>query len=175
MLDSVLFFLFGAVAVVGAGAMITRRNTIHSAVCFLVTLLAIAGIFLQLRAEFLFAAQIMLFAGGIAALLLFVTLFLGQHLAPEPWRFSIGKLVAGLVALALGLAFATLLLWAGRLPGEGLFVPKIEDADKLPPNSEALAKSLFSNYLLSFEITGVVLLVSMIGAVVMVRNKKGES
>jgi NADH-quinone oxidoreductase subunit J len=171
MLDSILFYFFASVAVLSAALLITRRNLIHAAVLLVTTLLAIAGIFLQLRAEFLFIAQILLYAGGIVVLFIFAIFFVQPNFALRRVQFRWQKLVAATVALVLGLEAAAILYYAGKLPAGGLFVPKIEDAGKLPPNSEDLARNLFSNYLLPFEIAAVLLLVAMVGAVVMVRTK----
>jgi NADH-quinone oxidoreductase subunit J len=172
MLDSVLFYFFASAAVLGAALMITRRNAIHAAVFLIVTLLATAGIFLQLRAEFLFIAQIILYVDGVMVLFFFVIVFVRPNMVLHQVRSRAQKLIAATVTTVLGLEAASVLHYAGRLPGAGLFVPKIELADKLPPNSEELARSLFSNYLLPFEIAGVLLLVAMVGAVVMKGNKK---
>ncbi len=172
MLDSILFYVFAGVAVLSALLMITRRNAIHSAVFLISTLLATAGIFLQLRAEFLFITQIILYAGGIMVPFLFVILLVRRDVVLHQVRFRLPALVAVAVLMVLGLEATAILSYASRLPGAGLFVPKIADADKLPPNSEELAKSLFSNYLLPFEIASVLLLVAMVGAVVMAKNKK---
>jgi NADH-quinone oxidoreductase subunit J len=173
MLDRVLFYTFAGTAVLSALAVITRRNAIHSAVYLLITVLATGGIFLQLRAEFLFATQIVIYAGGVVALLILVIMFLRQDEVSSPMRLGMWEGAAVLTALALGLLAAGMLLWAGKLPGGGLFIPKIEDAEKLPPNAEELAKGLFGTYLLAFEITGVLLLVAMVGAVLMAND--GES
>ena len=173
MLDSVLFYFFGGVAVLSAVLMVTRRNAMHSAVFLITTLMATAGIFLQLRAEFLFIAQIILYVGGIMVLFIFVIMLVRLDVALHHVRFRMQKMVAVLVALALGLEVLAILYAARRLPGQGLFISEITPADKLPPNSEELAKSLFSAYLLPFEIASVLLLVAMVGAVVMAKSKKG--
>lgn len=177
MLDSILFYTFGGVAVLSAALMVTRRNALHSAVFLITTLLATAGIFLQLRAEFLFIAQIILYVGGIMVLFIFVIMLVRLDVALHHIRFRLQKLVAALVALALGLEVATILVFARHLPGQGLFIQATAKADALSPNSEEFARSLFSNYLLPFEIASVLLLVAMVGAVVMAKSKKrsGES
>jgi len=72
MLDKVLFYFFAGIAVASAALMVTRRNAVHSAIFLIATLLATAGIFLQLRAEFLFIVQIILYVGGIMVLFIFV-------------------------------------------------------------------------------------------------------
>jgi NADH-quinone oxidoreductase subunit J len=172
MLDSVLFYFFAGVAVLSAALMVTRRNAIHSAVFLITTLLATAGIFLQLRAEFLFIAQIILYVGGIMVLFIFVIMLVRLDVALHHIRFRLQKFVAFLVALALALELIAILLLADKLPGGGLFIQGIASADKLRPNSEELAKSLFSSYLLPFEIVSVLLLVAMVGAVVMAKNRK---
>ena len=178
MLDSVLFYFFAGVAVLSAALMVTRRNAMHSAVYLITTLLATAGIFLQLRAEFLFIAQIILYVGGIMVLFIFVIMLVRLDVALHHIRFRMQKFVAVLVALALGLEVVLVLFAARQLPGQGLFVRGSEPADKLPPNSQALAISLFGDkgiepqYLLPFEIASVLLLVAMVGAVVMAKSKK---
>jgi len=172
MLDSILFYFFAGVAVLSAALMVTRRNAMHSAVFLITTLLATAGIFLQLRAEFLFIAQIILYVGGIMVLFIFVIMLVRLDVPIHQMRFRFQKWVGLLVALALGFEVGVILLLARKLPGQGLFIQGSAPAEKLPPNSEALAKSLFSNYLLPFEIASVLLLVAMVGAVVMAKNKK---
>ncbi|MGB7844526.1 MAG: NADH-quinone oxidoreductase subunit J [Candidatus Acidiferrum sp.] len=172
MLDNFIFYFFAGVAVLSAALMVTRRNAIHSAVFLITTLLATAGIFLQLGAEFLFIAQIILYVGGIMVLFIFVIMLVRLDVAIHQIRFRMQKLVSVLVALALGVEGTVVLLLARKLPGQGLLIQGSASADKLSPNSEKLAESLFSNYLLPFEIASVLLLVAMVGAVVMAKNKK---
>src|SRR5215831_788985 len=121
MLDSVIFYFFAGIAVISAALMITRSNAIHSAVFLITTLLATAGIFLQLRAEFLFIAQIILYVGGIMVLFIFVIMLVRLDVALHHVRFRMQKMVAVLVALALGLEVVAILYAARRLPGQGLF------------------------------------------------------
>jgi NADH-quinone oxidoreductase subunit J len=171
LLDSVIFYFFAGIAVLSAALMITRRNALHSAVFLLITLLATAGIFLQLRAEFLFIAQIILFGGGIIALFLLVILLVRLD-APLPRiRFRMRHWVAVFVALVVFLEAGIVLLLAQSVPGHGLLVLNPAPADKLPPNTEELAKSLFGMYLLPFEIASILLLVAMVGAVIMGRKR----
>ncbi len=167
MLDSVIFYFFATIAVISAALMITRRNAIHSAIFLITTLLATAGIFLQLRAEFLFIAQIILFVGGIMVLFIFVILLVRSDVPLPRSRARFRHWLAIFVALAVFLEAGIVLLLARNIPGHGLLVLTAAPADKLPPNTEALAKSLFGLYLLPFEIASVLLLVAMIGAVVM--------
>jgi NADH-quinone oxidoreductase subunit J len=166
MLDSVIFYFFASIAVISATLMITRRNAIHSAVFLITTLLATAGIFLQLRAEFLFISQIILYV-----LFIFVIMLVRLDVPLPQIRSRLQKWIALIVALAVG-AEAGVVLWLARkLPGQGLLIPNPAPAEKLPPNTEELAKGLFGSYLLPFEIASVLLLVAMVGAVVMAKKR----
>src|SRR5215475_1108870 len=173
MLDSVIFYFFAGIAVLSAALMVTRRNAIHSAVFLITTLLATAGIFLQLRAEFLFIAQIILYVGGIMVLFIFVIMLVRLDVALHHIRFRMKNLVVTIVIAVLGAEAGAIIYYARKLPGQGLFIQNMAPAENLAPNSEKLAQSLFSNYLLPFEIASVLLLVAMVGSVVMAKNKKG--
>jgi len=172
MLDSILFYFFGGVAVIGAALMVTRRNAIHSAVFLITTLLATAGIFLQLGAEFLFIAQVILYVGGIMVLFIFVIMLVRLDVALHHIRFRMKSLVVMTVIGVLAAEAGAIIYYARALPGQGLFIQSVAPADKLAPNSEKLAESLFNSYLLPFEIASVLLLVAMVGAVVMAKSKK---
>ncbi len=171
MLDSVIFYFFAGIAVISAALMITRRNAIHSAVFLITTLLATAGIFLQLRAEFLFIAQIILYVGGIMVLFIFVIMLVRLDVPLPQIRSRLRKWAAIFVAMAVFLEAGIVLLLARKIPGQGLLILNAYPSDKLPPNTEDLAKSLFGRYLLPFEIASVLLLVAMIGAVVMAKER----
>src|ERR1700747_1933508 len=139
MLDKVLFYLFASIAVASAALMVTRRNVVHGAIFLITALLATAGIFLQLRAEFLFIVQIILYVGGIMVLFVFVIMLVNLDVALQQIQFARQKWVALLICLALA-AQVGLLLWSSRkIPGQGVPVLNAGPADKLPPNSEAVA------------------------------------
>lgn len=171
MVDSVIFYCFAGIAIVSATLMVTRRNVLHSAVFLITALLATAGIFLQLRAEFLFIAQIILYVGGIMVLFIFVIMLVRLDVALHQLQFTHRKWVALAVAVALGIEIGFAFFAVRSMPGHGLPVLNAAPADKLPPNTEAVAQSLFSTYLLPFEIASVLLLVAMVGAVVMAKKR----
>jgi len=171
MLDSIIFYFFAGVAILSAALMVTRRNAIHSAVFLITTLLATAGIFLQLRAEFLFIAQIILYVGGIMVLFVFVIMLVRLDVPLHHITFRFQKWVALFVAIALACEVGVMFWYVRRLPSAGLLTPPVPSPDQLPPNSEQFAKVLFSNYLLPFEIASILLLVAMIGAVVMAKKR----
>lgn len=165
--DKILFYFFAALAVSSALLMVTRRNIVHSAVFLITTLLATAGIFLQLRAEFLFVVQVILYVGGIMVLFVFVIMLVNLDVSMHLVQFNRQRFVAGVLALALA-AQVFFALWIGRnslrLPGGAVL--------KMPPrNTEAVGDALFRHYMLPFEIASILLLVAMIGAVVMAKRR----
>jgi NADH-quinone oxidoreductase subunit J len=164
-LNQILFWFFALLAVGSAVLMVTRRNIVHGAIFLITTLLATAGIFLQLQAEFLFVVQIILYVGGIMVLFIFVIMLVNLDVSLRQLQFNRQKWVAGILALVLGAQFF-FAFWAGR----GAF--RLPSQNPLPPkNSEAIGQALFSQYMLPFEIASVLLLVAMIGAVVMAKRK----
>ena len=171
MLDKVLFYFFASIAVASAALMVTRRNVVHGAIFLITALLATAGIFLQLRAEFLFIVQIILYVGGIMVLFVFVIMLVNLDVALQQIQFARQRWVALFVALALAGQVGLMFWSSGKMPGQGLPVLTAAAAEHLPPNSEEVAKSLFNSYLLPFEIASVLLLVAMIGAVVMAKKR----
>ena len=171
MLDKVLFYFFATIAVASAVLMVTRRNVVHGAVFLITALLATAGIFLQLRAEFLFIVQIILYVGGIMVLFVFVIMLVNLDVALQQIQFARQRWVGLFVALALAGQVGLMFWSSGKIPGQGLPAMVPAAAAQLPPNSESLAHSLFESYLLPFEIASVLLLVAMIGAVVMAKKR----
>ena len=171
MLDKLLFYFFAFIAVASAAMMVTRRNVVHGAIFLITALLATAGIFLQLRAEFLFIVQIILYVGGIMVLFVFVIMLVNLDVALQQIQFERQKWVALIVSLALAAQVGFMFWTSGKMPGQGLPVLHAADAAKLPRNSETVAHSLFNAYLLPFEIASILLLVAMIGAVVMAKKR----
>ena len=167
----VLFFIFGAVCVGAAINLLVQKHPINSALSLIVVMGSLALLYLLLGAEFVAAVQVIVYAGAVMVLFVFVIMLVRLDVALHQIQFSKQKWVSLLVATALG-AQVGVMLWATRkMPGQGLFVREAAPADKLPPNSEALAQSLFSGYLLPFEIASVLLLVAMVGAVVMAKRR----
>jgi NADH-quinone oxidoreductase subunit J len=171
MLDKVIFFFFAGVAVGSAALMVTRRNAVHSAIFLIATLLATAGVFLQLRAEFIFIVQIILYVGGIMVLFIFVIMLVNLDVALHQIKFARQKWVALVVTLALSAQVGVLFWTTGKMPGQGFPILTAAPVDRVSPNAEVVAKSLFSSYLLPFEIASVLLLVAMLGAVVMAKKR----
>jgi len=167
MLDHVTFYFFATLAVVSAVLVVTSKNAIHSAVFLITTLLATAGIYLGLRAEFLFAVQIILYVGGIMVLFIFVIMLVNLDVAVRQIQFNRQTSVA----IVLALAFAALVP-AGIYYGKGMKLPDVHAAAAVGlGNTETVGEVLFSQYMLPFEIASILLLVAMIGAVVLAKKR----
>src|SRR5579864_1804070 len=106
MLDTVLFYIFAVMVLLGAILTITRRSAVHSAISLIVSLLGVAGLYLLQQAEFLFAVQIVLYVGGIMVLFLFVIMLVNLDEAAKERQFN-GQWLIGIVCVALvgGLVF----------------------------------------------------------------------
>jgi NADH-quinone oxidoreductase subunit J len=166
MLNIVLFYFFAALAVVSAVLVVTRKNVVHSAIFLITSLLATAGIYLQLEAEFLFAVQIILYVGGIMVLFVFVIMLVNLDVSLHQLQFNRQWWVASLLALVLAAQFL-IAIWFGR----GAVNLSPPAAAALQPNTELIGQKLFENYMLPFEIASILLLVAMIGAVVMAKRR----
>ena len=167
MLDLVVFYFFAALAVVSAILVVTCRNAVQSAIFLVTTLLATAGIFLGLNAEFLFIVQIILYAGGIMVLFVFVIMLVNLDVALHQVQFNRQWLVALLLSLVLG-AQAAVAIAVSR---KTLYGTPPAPAEALSPNTERVAWALFHTYMLPFELASILLLVAMVGAVVMAKKR----
>ena len=159
----VVFTITAIVAIIGAVAMLMSRNAVHSALFLLLNFSAIAVLYLLLRAPFLFAVQLIVYAGAIIVLFLFVVMLLGAERA-EDERDQLGMAAAGRAGDgpgAAGRGGVCLLLRSGAAMGTAV----AGDEDFGAPVK--IGEALFTTYLLPFEITSVILLAALIGVVVL--------
>ena len=168
-LDNIVFWVFAPVSVASAIAMLVMRNAVHAALFLIVNFFTIAVMYLLLDAPFLFAVQIIVYAGAIMVLFLFVIMLLGVDRG-EPVRDRLvaqrglaGLLAAGFVvesffALRAGIGFA-------RTAPPGF------DAVNAPSNPQAIASVLFKDYFFPFEVTSVLLIIAAIAAMVLASRK----
>jgi NADH-quinone oxidoreductase subunit J len=164
--EQVTFWVLAAVTVVSALAVITRRNPVHSAVWLIVTLLAVALLYVQLRAEFVAAVQIILYIGGIMVLFLFAIMLVDLGVAVRQIPYSRQWPVALLAAAALAAEFA-LFFWKRN----AILLPPARP-EALAPNAERIGDALYQTYVLPFEIASLLLLVAMVGAVLMAKRRE---
>jgi len=167
----IVFYALAAVAVAGAVGVIAFRNPVHAALSLLGTFLAVAGLFVLMEAEFLAAVQILVYAGGVMVLFLFVIMLVKARTLPDEPQY-LGRLAPA--AVGLGVLLAVLVgvgVWgaAHGAPGDPAALRQVQGATL--GNTEAVGWSLYRDYLLPFEVVSIVLLVAMIGAIVMGRKE----
>ncbi|HYM79886.1 MAG TPA: NADH-quinone oxidoreductase subunit J [Candidatus Limnocylindria bacterium] len=164
----VLFVAFAAVLIGCSLMTILHRNPVTSALFLVLAFCSLAGLYLLLHAEFLAMVQVIVYAGAIMVLFLFVIMYLNLKRDVEHGLQFALRRGAGWLLGALLLAEAALLVgrrWSGG--------PVTQTAEALPAigNTQALGQVLYTRYLFPFEITSIVLLVAMIGAVVIAQGR----
>src|ERR1700719_2266246 len=135
MLDLVVFYFFAALAVISAILVVTLRNAVQSAIFLITALLATAGIFLSLHAEFLFIVQIILYAGGIMVLFIFVIMLVNLDVALHQVQFNRQWLVAVVLSAVLTAQVAAALAVSRKT----LYAMPPAPAQALEPNTERVA------------------------------------
>lgn len=165
-MELIVFTTTAAIALIGAIAMLLSRNAVHSALFLLLNFGSIAVMYLLLRAPFLFVVQLIVYAGAIIVLFLFVIMLLGAERAEDEhdrqgWQ---RPLAVGLGALLLAEALYVLFARA-----QGALVTPASPNEQLG-DPLAVGRALFSTYLLPFELTSVILLAAIIGVVVLSRR-----
>jgi NADH-quinone oxidoreductase subunit J len=162
MITLAVFVFFGVLALVSAVLVVVQKNVMHSVLYLAFTVLATAGVFFSLQAEYLGAIQILVYGGGIVVLYIFVIVIVNLKEAVSERRPLLPRLFLIAVPLATGLEVAYLLLSkgfpaAGR-PGEGL-------------DFRTLAETLLGSYLFPFELASILLLAVLVGAIIIARRK----
>jgi len=169
-MEFIVFIITASVAIIGAAAMLISRNAVHSALFMLLNFSSIAVLYLLLRAPFLFAVQLIVYAGAIIVLFLFVVMLLGAERAEDEtdrlaWQRPVA-LVMGLILLTE--AVYVFFLRSGAAMGTA---PAGDDTFGAPIK---IGETLFTTYLLPFEITSVILLAALIGVVVLHQPRMGS-
>ena len=164
-MTEILFFIFAAMAIVSAMNVILNRNPIYSAVSLVITLFSLAGIFLLLEAYFLAVVQIIIYAGAIMVLFLFVIMLLNPD--KEAKFLSLRNprilIIALLSTVFIGMIIA---LVTGSVNYIGETAGSVGDLG----TTKNIGLSLFTKYLLPFEIASLLLLVALVGAVLMTKR-----
>jgi NADH-quinone oxidoreductase subunit J len=167
---SFLFFLFAIVAIASAIMMILHRNPIYCALFLIVTLFALAGLYVLLNAPFIAAVHIIVYAGAIMVLFLFVIMLLNlkSDIAKERPRRRLQFL--GIVIAGLFLVEVAFFVKSGSiLPASPIVESEIQQG-----STRAIGELLFTDYLFPFEIASVLLLSAIIGSVVLAKLKLRE-
>lgn len=166
--ETVIFWILGPIALGGALGMVFSRNAVHSALFLVNTMLSLGVFYVVQEAPFLGAVQIIVYTGAIMILFLFVLMLVGRDSSDSVVETLRGQRVA---ATVLGVGFAGL-VGAGiaratqHLPAKGLA------DDGGTGNIAAIARSLFTNYLLAFEVTSALLITAAVGAMVLAHTER---
>ena len=170
-MELVVFLAAGAIILGGALGVVLSSNPVHSALMLVLTLFGVAVIFVEQEAHFLAAVQVIVYAGAIVVLFLFVIMLLGVDKAEELSTDPLGgqRPAAAAVAVA-GLGLVVLLaVRAAEVTGARSVAGELRGDDS---NVEILGRSLFTDYLFAFEITSVLLVIAVVGAVVLARTPR---
>jgi NADH-quinone oxidoreductase subunit J len=161
----ILFFILALIAIATAAGMLLSRSAVYAALYLVVNFVSVAIFYLLLDAPFIALSQIAVYAGAIMVLFLFVIMLLGlENLAGElEWKKLVWPLVLGGILLVEGV-----FLVIQRI-GQNVYIGATGTALSDP---SLMAKVLFTDYVLPFQITAVLLLVAMIGAIVMSKREK---
>jgi NADH-quinone oxidoreductase subunit J len=159
------FYMLSGLAIFGGILVITRKNAVHSALALILTLLALAGLYLMLYAPFVAGVQIILYAGGIMVLFLFVIMLVNLERSQKEEQFNQQWIAGVLAALALGGLFVGIYAKGNAL----LPVHPVKMVEE--SNTQEIGMLLYGNYMFTFEIASLLLLVAIIGAVVMAKKR----
>ena len=161
-METVLFILFGAIAVCGAIMVVTRKSPMASALYLILTLFAVAALFVLRQAHFLAAIQVIVYAGAVVVLFVFVIMLIN---VPED-RLPVERATTTRV---LGVLAAGIFILESAVLARRFWMPKGPAAEV--GTVEAVGRALFTDYLLAFEITSVLLLAAVIGAIALAKRK----
>ena len=170
MVDTIVFVVGAIVILAGALGVILSRNPVHSALMLIMTLFGVAVLFVAQEAHFLAAVQVIVYAGAIVVLFLFVIMLLGVDQAESLDTEPIGgqRPAAGVVALASVGLIVLLAVRAVQVSSGARSVSGELDGEG--SNLEKIARVLFTDYLFAFEATSILLVIAVVGAVVLSRK-----
>jgi NADH-quinone oxidoreductase subunit J len=162
-MEQLVFYAFAAIAVAAALGVVSLRNPVHSALSLAVVFVCLAAMYVLLNAPFIAAAQVMIYAGAILILFLFVIMLLAPEIERGEGVLRFQRVFAAVFGLAL-VAELVIVLAAVALPASASALTASGDV-------HAIGKLLFTDFLLPFEITSVLLLVAMVGVIVLAKRK----
>jgi NADH-quinone oxidoreductase subunit J len=164
----VVFLVLSALALIAAINVIVQKHPIHSALSLVATFISLAGIYLQMQAEFIAAMQVVVYTGAIMVLFLLVIMLLNA----KPERYPVSRLVlVKFFGIPLGLVFvAEVLLILHRVLGQKVVSLPAAVAD-LAGNTESIGRLLYTRYALPLELTSVLLLAAILGVVVLAKKE----
>jgi NADH-quinone oxidoreductase subunit J len=173
MAEAIAFYVLSAFILGFAVLVITARNTVHSVLFLVLNFLCVAALYVVLTAEFLAVIQVLVYAGGIVVLYLFVVMLVNLKRPPEthqdPRRHArLGLILSGIVLFELAAVVGY-----GIARGEPSVTPAAAGSAPagLQGNTEQLGWLLYTDYLVPFEVASMLLLVAMIGAIILAKRE----
>jgi NADH-quinone oxidoreductase subunit J len=176
--ELIVFIIASAMVLVGAIGVLVRKNPVHAALSLVLTLFGIAVHFIAMEAHFLAAVQVIVYAGAIVVLFLFVIMLLGvdraEDLSVEP--FMKQRMAAPVIGVGIAGFIGTAVIASRALLGESpVVIPPDSNASiEAERNITALARSIFSDYVFAFELTSVLLVIAVVGTVLLARRQGGN-
>jgi NADH-quinone oxidoreductase subunit J len=168
-MEWLVFAPLAAVALATAVSVIVLRNPIYCALSLVGTFFALSGLYLLLQAEFIAVVQVIIYAGAIMVLFLFVIMLLDVGHEPPAWlRRDRPKLVFGIVLISLLLL--ELAVAIGSRVSQGIQGPYTSELVNAIGNTQLVGRLLFTDFLIPFEITSIILLVAIVGAMVLAKR-----
>jgi NADH-quinone oxidoreductase subunit J len=168
-MEALMFYILGLITLVSAVLVVFMRRPIHNVLFMILTMCGIAGLFILLRAEFVGMVQLVVYAGAVMVLFLFVIMLLNLDQVQMPAN---GSETRWWIGMGLAVALAIMLIPALVAFGPGLEKGALVSRETAGmTNTELIGKELFTTYLLPFEIASVLLLAAIIGAVVLAKKK----
>jgi NADH-quinone oxidoreductase subunit J len=164
-MELILFVVFAGIAVVAAINVVVQRHPISSAVSLIAVMGSLAVLYLLLGAEFLAAAQVIVYAGAIMVLFVFVIMLLNAGGETKAGRSFVASLLGVPVLFAL---LALLAYSAARIDPRGT---EVQFGGFRGGTAQAVGRALFTTYLLPFEITSILILIAIVGAIVLARKE----
>ena len=161
------FILLAVLAIASALGLILTKNTVNSALLLVLNLLSVAGVYLLLQAQFLALIQVLVYAGAIMVLFLFVIMLL--NLDDEESFFEKIR-VKYIIAFLLGVVIFGQILYS--LGGVADFLPEISEEMQYVGTVEALGDVLYTDFLFAFEMTAILLTAAVVGAIMIAQYKK---
>jgi len=170
-MTTVLFYAFAAIAIAAAIGVVVARSPVGSLLFMTVTLFAISGTFVLLEAHFLAAVQVIVYAGAIMVLFLFVIMLLNLgHEAQRDLKWGAFSLVSAAVVGGIVGLMALQFRGADASVASGAGAEAIAAASREYGVVGAIARPLYTTYVVPFEITGILLLVAIVGAIVLAKK-----
>ena len=171
-MQQTVFFLFAALAILASIGVVAQRNPMHSVLLLIVSFGGLAGLYVQLDAPFTAVTQIIIYAGAIMVLFLFVVMLLNAHTEDEAIPVTLGP-----HAMKLGALFSVVLALELAYGLSGLAITPFSTdaaARSAVSNVATIGTVLFTTYSFAFEVTSILILVAMVGAVVIAGKPRSE-